>query len=142
MLFCAVLSGITDCSELNGAVVYLFLVAGLSLTLCVLCSCYHFVKDNPDLPFGLFCVAYCVLFLFICVTIAGTVVVFTRIYPIGPDQPPPDMINNTVVNDLANCSMVELPFGVLIVSYFVAILILLIAYGACILALGARHVDD
>ncbi len=133
------------CPELGGAVVYLFLVAALSFTLCFLCSCYHLVKDNPDLPFGLFCVAYCVLFLFICVTIAGTVVVFTRIHPIGPDQPPPappDMINGTTVDVLSNCSMVELPFGVLIVCYCVAVIILLVAYAACILALGVRHVDD
>ncbi len=67
---------------------------------------------------------------------------FTRIYPIGPDQPPPDMVNGTTVNVLSHCKMVELPFGVLIVCYCVAVLILCIAYCACLLALGARHVDD
>ncbi len=137
-----VFGGIMDCPELNGAVVYLFLVATLSITLGCLCCGYYWVKDNHDLPFGIFCVAYCVLFLYICITISGTVVVFTRIYPIGPDQPPPDMVNGTSVNVLSHCKMVELPFGVLIVCYCVAVLILCIAYCACLLALGARHVDD
>jgi len=133
--------GISYCHELDGGVVFLYLVSSLSISLGFLCCCYHWAKDNDDLPYGIFCVAYCLLFLFICVTITGTVVVFTRIHPIGPDQPPPDM-HNATVDVLTGCSMIELPFGVLLVCYVIAILLLVIAYCACLLAFGARHVDE
>lgn len=141
----AVFGGLMDCPELTGAVVFLILTASLSITLACLCCSYHCVRNNDDLPFGIFCIAYCLLFLFICVTVSGTVVVFTRIHPVGTDQPPPDMLkNNSVVNvsDLSSCGMSELPLGILIICYFLAILFLVISYCACILALGYRHSDD
>ena len=132
-----------ECPTLNGAVVFCFLVSILSLTLGLLCCCYHWVKDDDDLPFAIFCVAYCLLLLFIFITVAGTVVVFTRIHPIGSDQPPPGVPlphqNSSAVlkAGVEDCQMVELPLGVLVVCYFLAIGFVLMSYIACILALGA-----
>lgn len=134
--------GLSDCPTLHGAVIFCQLMAALSLSLGLLCCCYHWVKDDDDLPFAIFCVAYCLLLLFMAVTIAGTVVVFTRIYPVGPDQPPPSIPlpnkNLTAVAAAAkDCSMVELPLGVLVICYFLSICFCIIAYFAFILALGA-----
>ena len=134
------LGGLQYCSELTGAVVFLYLVAALAITLGCLCCSYHWAQDNDDLPYGIFCVAYCLLFLFICITVSGTVVVFTRVHPVGTDQPPPDMPNGTSV--LSNCTMTELPFGVLIVCYCVSIVLLFVAYCGCVLAFGSRHMED
>ena len=135
-----VYGGLMNCPTLNGAVVFCILLSVLSLSLGFLCCCYHWVKDDEDLPFAIFCVAYCLLLLFIFVTITGTVVVFTRIYPIGPDQPPPGISlpnkgNGTTGVD--HCGMVELPLGILIICYFLSIGFVLMSYIACILALGA-----
>jgi len=131
-----------ECPTLNGAVVFCFLMSILSLTLGLLCCCYHWVKDDDDLPFAIFCVAYCLLLLFIFITVAGTVVVFTRIHPIGSDQPPPGVPlpnqNSTVLTaGVQDCGMVELPLGVLVVCYFLSIGFVLMSYISCILALGA-----
>lgn len=102
------------------------------------------------------------------ITIAGTVVVFTRIHPIGPDQPPPGIpLPNTtltatvdvgvaggtesgtvgvaggtdesavgVAADDEHCRMVELPLGVLVICYSLALGFAIMSYCACILALG------
>lgn len=120
----------------------------LSISLGCLCCFYHWVKDDDDLPFAIFCMAYCLLLLFIFVTIAGTVVVFTRIHPIGPDQPPPGISlpnKSPAVQATApslngasdTCGMVELPLGVLVICYFLSLGFAVMSYVACILALGA-----
>lgn len=141
---CVAFGGLMQCPTLNGAVVYCLLVAILSLSMGILCCCYHWVKDDDDLPFAIFCVAYCFLLLFMFITIAGTVVVFTRIHPIGEDQPPPGVplpSHNSTGNGHAvgvkNCEMVELPLGVLIICYFLSLGFVVMSYMACILALGA-----
>ena len=123
----------------------------LSISLGCLCCFYHWVKDDDDLPFAIFCVAYCLLLLFMFVTIAGTVVVFTRIHPLGPDQPPPGIplphtgtpeggvasSPHTGTTTGADCGMVELPLGVLVICYFLSVGFAMMSYFACILALGA-----
>ena len=135
-----------ECPTLNGAVIFCILTGILSLSLGFLCCCYHWVKDDDDLPFAIFCVAYCLLLLFIFTSIAGTVVVFTRIHPLGPDQPPPGVplpnthtsLNGTVVHaGLQHCDMVELPFGIVVICYFLGMGFAIMSYVACILALGA-----
>ena len=121
-------------------------MGALSLSLGFLCCCYHWVKDDDDLPFAIFCVAYCLLVLFMAVTITGTVVVFTRIHPLDPNNPPPGipLPNQNLTSavtaataEVKDCSMVELPLGVLIICYFLSICFCLMSYFACILALGA-----
>lgn len=93
-------------------------MATLSISMGCLCCCYHWVKDDDDLPFAIFCVAYCFLLLFIFVTIAGTVVVFTRIHPLGPDQPPPGIplpnttLTATVDTDVGVAAGTESTVGV------------------------------
>ena len=144
-----------QCPTLNGAVVFCLLMSILSISLGLLCCCYHWVKDDDDLPFAIFCMAYCLLLLFMFITIAGTVVVFTRIHPIGPDQPPPgiplpnsvdvqDVLkaesqpNRTVLGAGAKeCDLLELPLGILIICYFLSIFFFVMSYIACIIALGA-----
>ena len=144
-----------QCPTLNGAVVFCLLMSTLSFSLGLLCCFYHLVKDEEDLPFAIFCMAYCLLFLFMIITISGTVVVFTRIHPIGPDQPPPGVPlpniaslqnlltagserNVTVLAAGAkDCGLVELPLGVLVICYFLSIGFVVMSYVACILALGA-----
>ena len=129
---------------------FCILMAILSISLGFLCCCYHWVKDDDDLPFAIFCVAYCLLLLFQFVTIAGTVVVFTHIHPIGPNQPPPyedaaSKIVNANVTSIASesCGMTELPLGILVICYILAIAFVLMSYFACILALGASSdVED
>ena len=119
------------------------LMATLSISLGLLCCCYHWVKDDDDLPFAIFCVAYCLLLLFQFVTIAGTVVVFTHIHPIGPNQPPPYKNVNYNVTATESCGMTELPLGILVICYILAIAFVLMSYFACILALGASSdVED
>lgn len=137
----AAFGGLTDCPTLHGAVVFCQLMGALSISLGFLCCCYHWVKDDEDLPFAIFCVAYCLLLLFIFITIAGTVVVFTRIHPLGSDQPPPGvpLPKNVVTNSTTTkeCGMVELPLGILVICYFLSLGFALMSYFACILALGA-----
>lgn len=175
LILLAVLGGLNDCPTLHGAVVFCVLMGLLSICLGFLCCFYHWVKDDDDLPFAIFCVAYCLLLLFMIVTIAGTVVVFTRIHPIGPDQPPPGipLPNKNATSSSSSllnkeegavgvastslpsppgegvtpptnrteagkdCSMVELPLGVLVICYFLSLAFVIISYMACILALGA-----
>lgn len=146
-----VFGGLAECPRLHGAVVFCLLMGTLSISLGFLCCCYHWVKDDDDLPFALFCVAYCLLLLFMFVTIAGTVVVFTRIHPLGPNQPPPGVpfppgSNNTqtltsgtggVAVGEQECAMVELPLGVLVICYVLSLGFAFMSYFACILALGA-----
>lgn len=141
------LGGLKECHTLQGAVIFCQLMGGLSIALGFLCCSYHWVKDDDDLPFAIFCVAYCLLLLFIFVTIAGTVVVFTRIHPIGPDQPPPgvslphphekDPYRNATGIGAKECGLIELPLGILVICYFLAIGFACMSYFACILALGA-----
>ena len=121
---------------------FCILMAILSISLGFLCCCYHWVKDDDDLPFAIFCVAYCILLLFQFVTIAGTVVVFTHIHPVGPNQPPP--YESTTIPVASNsCGMTELPLGILIICYILAIAFVMMSYFACILALGASSdVED
>ena len=83
------------------------------------------------------------------VTITGTIVVFTRIHPIGPNQPPPGVptvssvsLNATVLEDSSLCSMTELPLGVLVICYCLSIVFVMVSYFACILALGATSDVD
>lgn len=140
----AAFGGLEKCPTLHGAVIFCQLLGALSLSLGFLCCCYHWVKDDEDLPFAIFCVAYCLLILFMSVTIAGTVVVFTRIHPLGPDQPPPGVplpnknLTVAVADPLAakECGMVELPLGVLVICYVLSVAFCLMSYFACILALG------
>ncbi len=130
-----------ECTSLNGAAVFCFLISALSFSLGLLCCTYHWVQDDDDLPFALFCVAYCLLLLFMFVTIAGTVVVFTRIHPVGHLQPPPGVpfpsqhFNGTSVD--GKCDLIELPLGVLIICYGLSLGFVIMSYVACILALGA-----
>ena len=87
--------------------------------------------------------AYCLLLLFQFVTIAGTVVVFTHIHPIGPNQPPPYESTIQNVTAIESCGMTELPLGILVICYILAIAFVLMSYFACILALGASSdVED
>ena len=138
------LGGLVHCPHLTGAVVFCILMAILSISMGFLCCCYHWVKDDDDLPFAIFCVAYCMLLLFQFVTIAGTVVVFTHIHPIGPNQPPPYDDPTTAVPPVSNaCGMTELPLGILVICYVLAIGFVMMSYFACICALGASSdVDD
>ena len=95
-----------------------------------MCCGYHWVKDDDDLPFAIFCAAYCLLLLFIFTTIAGTTVVTTHF----------DMImNGTYVqgNETIHCSMSELPLATLLLAYATGIVCFVIAYFAFILAMGA-----
>ena len=135
--------GLVHCPHLTGAAVFCVLMATLSISLGLLCCCYHWVKDDDDLPFAIFCVAYCLLLLFQFVTITGTVVVFTHIHPIGPNQPPPYKNVNYNVTATESCGMTELPLGILVICYILAIAFVLMSYFACILALGASSdVED
>lgn len=118
-------------------------MAALSISLGFLCCSYHWVKDDDDLPFAIFCVAYCLLLLFQFVTIAGTVAVFTHIHPIGPNQPPPYENTIQAYMETESCEMTELPLGILVICYILAIAFVLMSYFACIIALGASSdVDD
>ena len=119
---------------------FCILMAILSISLGFLCCCYHWVKDDDDLPFAIFCTAYCLLLLFQFVTVAGTVVVFTHIHPIGPNQPPP--YESTMTSMISDCGMTELPLSILIISYILAISFVVMSYLACILALGASSDVD
>ena len=130
------LGGLVHCPQLTGAAVFCFLMAILAISLGCICCCYHWVKDEEDLPFAIFCVGYCLLLLFIFTVVTGTTVVFTEF----------DLIFNTAGNSTAvpaSCGMTELPFGTLIISYFLGALFVVISLIACILALGATSdVDD
>ncbi len=143
-----------QCQGLHGAVVFCLLMGALSISMGFLCCCYHWVKDDDDLPFALFCVAYCLLLLFMFITIAGTVVVFTRIHPLGPNQPPPGVpfppgsnatqsptsegvTNSVSAVGMGECDMVELPLGILVICYVLSLGFAFMSYFACILALGA-----
>lgn len=109
---------------------FCILMAILAISLGTLCCCYHWVREDDDLPFAIFCVAYCLLLLFIFLSGAGTTVVFTHYDTISSGS-------YTRGNETVPCHMSELPFGILIITYFVGGLLLLISYCACILALGA-----
>lgn len=130
------LGGLVHCPQLTAASVFCFLIAILAISLGCICCCYHWVKDEEDLPFAIFCVGYCMLLLFIFTVVTGTTVVFTEF----------DLIFNTAGNSTAvpaSCGMTELPFGTLIISYFLGALFVVISFIACILALGATSdVDD
>ena len=130
------LGGLVHCPQLTGAAVFCFLMAILAISLGCICCCYHWVKDEEDLPFAIFCVGYCLLLLFIFTVVTGTTVVFTEL----------DLIFNNVGNSTsvpASCGMTELPFGTLMLSYFLGVVFVVISFIACILALGATSdVDD
>ena len=62
--------------------------------------------------------------------VTGTTVVFTEF----------DLIFNTVGNSTlvpASCGMTELPFGTLILSYFLGVLFVVISFITGVVALGA-----
>ena len=127
------LGGLLNCDHLMGASVFCFLMATLSIFLGFLCCCYHWVRNDEDLPSAIFCAAYGLLVLFICVTVAGTTVVFTRVDLIFDGEPP--MIDGAEIT--SNCAMTGLPVATLVISYICTVLFLCISYWACILALGA-----
>ena len=130
------LGGLVHCPQLTAASVFCFLMAILAISLGCICCCYHWVKDEEDLPFAIFCVGYCLLLLFIFTVVTGTTVVFTEF----------DLIFNTVGNSTlvpASCGMTELPFGTLILSYFLGVLFVVISFITGVVALGATSdVDD
>jgi len=128
-----------NCPSLTGASVFCVLMAILAISLGCICCCYHWVKEEEDLPFAIFCVGYCLLMLFMFTVITGTTVVFTRFDLIYDGEA--TVGNSTSVP--ASCGMTRLPFGTLLISYVLGGLFAVIAYVACILALGATSdVDD
>ena len=125
-------SGLNNCPSLMGGTVFCYLMASLAVFLGLLCCCYHWVKDDEDLPFALFCVAYYLLMLFIFTSVAGTTAVFTHY----------DTISNGTAydwhsNKTLECGMTQLPFGVMILSFGLGAFFVIMSYVACILALGA-----
>lgn len=128
----SVFSGLDGCPTLTGTAVFCYLMACLALCLGLLCCCYHWIKTDEDLPHALFCVAYCLLVLFIFTSVAGTTAVFTHY----------DTLSNGTHYDIEsqrdlNCGMTHLPIGVLILSYVLGASFVIMSYVACILALGA-----
>ena len=126
------LGGIVDCPPLTGGAIVTFILAILSISLACMCCGYHWVKDDDDLPFAIFCSAYCILLLFIFTTAAGTAVVFTHFDTIT---------NGTYVqgNETVHCSMSELPLASLMLAYAAGIVCCVIAYFAFFLAMGATR---
>ena len=130
--FPAVFSGLESCPSLLGTSVFCYLLSSLALALSILCCCYHWVRDDEDLPHAIFCMAYCLLLLFIFTSVAGTTSVFTHY----------DSISNGTVFDweskkVLDCGMTYLPYGIMILSFFLGAFFLVMSYVACILALGA-----
>ena len=120
-----------NCPPLTGTYVFCFLMAILAISLGFLCCSYHWVRNDEDLPFAIFCVAYCLLLLFIFVSVAGTTALFTHKELI---------ISGNYTNSdgqTIDCGMSELPFVVVAISYVIGALLAVISYCACILALGA-----
>ena len=109
---------------------FCILMAVLAISLALLCCCYHWVQEDEDLPFAIFCVGYCLLLLFIFTTITGTTVVFTHF----------DVIRNGsywTEAGYVDCDMAGLPFGILLLSYVLGVFFCVVSYCACIVALGA-----
>ena len=125
-------SGLDECPGLTGTAVFCYLIASLALCLGLLCCCYHWVRTDEDLPHALFCVAYCLLLLFIFTSVAGTTSVFTH-YETISNGTQYDSHNHTAVS----CGMTHLPVGVLILSYVLGTFLVVMSYVACVLALGA-----
>ena len=132
--FNAAVGKTVDCPPLVGASAFCFILATLGIVLSCLCCCYHFFKDDDDIPFAVFCCAYCLLVLFIATAVAGTVTVFLHY----------DTITRGFYYDksaLVRCSLTEVPFGTLIVTYVISVLLVVMSYCACIIAIGATSDD-
>ena len=125
-------SGLEGCPSLTGAAVFCYLIGILSLCLGLLCCCYHWVKSDEDLPHAIFCMAYCLLLLFIFTSITGTTSVFTHYNTItnGTDY-------DSGTQEKFECGMTHLPVGVMVLSYVLGTFFVVMSYIACVLALGA-----
>jgi uncharacterized membrane protein HdeD (DUF308 family) len=125
-------SGLDKCPSLTGASVFCYLMGILSLCLGLLCCCYHWIRSDEDLPHALFCVAYCLLLLFIFTSVAGTTSVFTHYSTLsnGSDY---DIHTHKDVP----CGLTHLPVGVMVISFVLGVFFVVMSYVACVLALGA-----
>lgn len=125
-------SGLEECPSLTGTTVFCYLMACLALCLGLVCCCYHWIRNDEDLPHALFCVAYCLLLLFIFTSVAGTTAVLTHYDTIS---------NGTHYNadshEVVSCGMTYLPVVVMVLSFVLGAFFVLMSYVACILALGA-----
>ena len=129
---CPAFSGLKECPSLTGATVFCYLFGCLALSLGLVCCCYHWVRDDEDLPHAMFCVAYCLLLLFIFTSVAGTTSVLTH-YDILSNGTQDDGLGNKTLS----CGMTYLPVGVMVLSMALGVFFVIMSYVACILALGA-----
>ena len=111
---------------------FCYLMGILSLCLGLVCCCYHWVRTDEDLPHALFCMAYCLLVLFIFTSVAGTTSVFTHYDTIsnGTDY-------DSSIQKAVDCGMTHLPVGVMGLSFLLGAFFVVMSYVACVLALGA-----
>ena len=128
---CSVFSGLDECPTLIGASAFCYMIACLALSLGLLCCCYHWVRQDEDLPHALFCMAYCLLVLFIFASVAGTTAVFTHY----------DTLSNGSHYDTHShkdvpCGMTHLPVAVMVLSFILGAFFVVMSYVACVLALG------
>ena len=128
----SVFSGLEKCPVLLGGAVFCYLMASLAIFLGLVCCCYHWVKDDEDIPHALFCVAYYLLLLFIYTSVAGATAVFTHIDTISNGTHFDDQTNSIV-----SCGLTYLPFGVMVLSMILGLFFVIMSYVACVLALGA-----
>ena len=132
MLVFLAFSGLEECPSLTGAAVFCYLMGILSLCLGLVCCCYHWVRSDEDLPHALFCMAYCLLVLFIFTSVAGTTSVFTHYDTISNGTDYDSSIQKEV-----DCGMTHLPVGVMGLSFLLGAFFVVMSYVACVLALGA-----
>lgn len=107
-------------------------MGSLSLCLGLLCCCYHWIRTDEDLPHALFCVAYCLLLLFIFTSVAGTTSVFTHYNTLSNGSH-----YNVDTHEDVSCGLTHLPVGVMVISFVLGAFFVVMSYVACVLALGA-----
>lgn len=120
-----------DCQPLTGATVFCFLMAILAFSLGCLCCCYHWVREDEDLPFAIFCTAYCLLLLFIFTLVAGATAVFTHLDVVVDSKYEHD-------GEIHHCQMTPFPVVIVGLTSLVGLGFVIMSFVAFVLAMGAN----